>query len=60
MKKQNKDKSFRVVGVTTMIGLFTGLFFLYISVQILLATIVIGVGTGLVLTPVLPDRKSEI
>ena len=53
MKKRNINKSSWVVGATTMIGLLAGFFFLHISVQILLASIIIGVGTGLILTPVL-------
>lgn len=59
MKNRYDYKNSRVVAVTAAIGLFTGLFFLHISVQILLASVLIGIGVGLILTPVFQSKTSK-
>ncbi len=59
MKTNNEIKSVRTVASTTFVGFLVGLFFLHISVQILLASVMIGIGIGLVLTPVSQNSQPE-
>ena len=47
------DKSTWVIGGTTLIGLGVGFIFLKASVLIFVASILIGVGVGLVLAPLI-------
>ncbi len=53
LKEQNrrKDRSSWVIGGTTMIGLGVGFIFLQASVLLFMASIVIGIGLGLVIAP---------
>ena len=58
-KTKNADKSSWVIGGTTMIGLGVGLIFLQTSVLIFMASLIIGIGAGLVIAPLIPSKKSE-
>jgi len=55
MNKKNKkdDKSTWVIGGTTLIGVGVGFIFLKTSGLILVASILIGIGAGLVLAPLI-------
>lgn len=59
-KRTNEDKSSWAIGGTTMIGLGVGLIFLKTSVLIFVASLIIGIGAGLVIVPIISlGRKSE-
>ncbi len=61
-KKKNEEKSNWAIGGTTMIGLGVGLIFLQTSVLIFIASIISGVGLGLIIAPILSlfeKRKTE-
>lgn len=55
MEKKNKkeEKSSWAIGGTTMIGVGVGLIYLQTSVLIFVASIIIGIGAGLIITPIL-------
>jgi len=62
MKKKEfyEEKSSWAIGGTTMIGVGVGLIYLQISVMIFVASIIIGVGAGLIIAPVISlFEKSE-
>jgi len=62
MKTQNtktNDKSSWAIGGTTMIGLGVGLIFLKTSVLIFMASLIIGIGTGLIIAPLLSKRNNQ-
>ncbi|MGQ8337041.1 hypothetical protein ACUNWD_10865 [Sunxiuqinia sp. A32] len=50
MKKKNEYKNTWIIGSTTMLGLGIGFIFLQNSVQIFAASLIIGIGVGLVVT----------
>ena len=52
-KKKKEEKSNWAIGGTTMIGLGFGLIYLQTSVLIFIASIIMGVGLGLIIVPVL-------
>ena len=52
-KNKNEEKSNWAIGGTTMIGLGVGLIYLQTSVLIFVASLIIGVGAGLIIAPVL-------
>lgn len=52
-KNQNEEKSNWAIGGTTMIGLGVGLIYLQTSVLIFIASLIIGIGAGLVIAPVI-------
>jgi len=56
-KKKKDDKSEWIIGGTTIIGLGIGFIFFKTSVYIFLACLLIGVGVGLVLTPIIAKIK---
>jgi len=56
MEKKN-DKSNWVIGGTTLIGIGVGLIFLKTSALFFVASILIGIGSGLVLSPFVPREK---
>lgn len=61
-KNKNEEKSNWAIGGTTMIGLGVGLIYLQTSVLIFVASLIIGVGAGLIIAPVLSlfeKNKSE-
>lgn len=55
----NKDKSSWAIGGTTLIGLGVGLIFLQTSVLAFLASLFIGLGAGLVIAPIISNKKKE-
>ncbi len=52
-KTKNEEKSNWAIGGTTMIGVGIGLIYLQTSVLIFVASIIIGVGAGLIVAPIL-------
>jgi len=59
-KRSNDNKSSWAIGGTTMIGLGVGLIFLKTSVLIFVASLIIGIGAGLVIVPIISGgRKYE-
>ncbi len=63
MNKINKenDKSTWVIGGTTLIGIGIGFIFLFLKQSSLLfvASILIGIGVGLVITPLISREKDK-
>jgi len=51
--KTGGDRSTWVIGGTTLVGVGVGLIFLQSSVLIFVASILIGIGAGLVVTPII-------
>jgi hypothetical protein len=60
MEKTNEkqDKSTWAIGGTTLMGIGIGLIFIKTSPLIFFASILIGIGLGLVITPII-SRKTE-
>ena len=63
MKKMNKtnkkdDKSSWAIGGTTLIGIGVGFIFLQTSALLFAASILIGIGLGLVIAPIISSKKS--
>ena len=58
-KKKKDDKSSWAIGGTTMIGLGVGLIYLQTSVLIFIASLIIGIGVGLVLVPILSCKQMD-
>ena len=58
MEKQ-RDKSTWVIGGTTLIGVGVGFIFLETSVLLFVASILIGIGAGLVLAPLVKGDKGQ-
>ena len=56
-KKTNEDKSSWAIGGTTLIGLGVGLIFLKTNVLIFIASLIIGIGAGLIITPMISKAK---
>lgn len=56
---KNEDKSSWAIGGTTMIGLGVGLIYLQTSVMIFIASLIIGIGVGLVIIPIISCKKFE-
>lgn len=52
-KAKKEEKSSWAIGGTTMIGVGVGLIYLQTSVLIFVASIIIGVGAGLIVAPIL-------
>jgi len=52
-KNRNEEKSSWAIGGTTMIGLGVGLIYLQTSVLIFIASLIIGIGAGLIIAPIL-------
>jgi len=52
-KNKKEDKSNWAIGGATMIGLGVGLIYLQTNVLIFVASIIIGVGAGLIVAPIL-------
>ncbi len=59
MIKTNRknDKSAWAIGGTTLIGIGVGFIFLKESPLIFVASILIGIGLGLVITPIISSKK---
>jgi hypothetical protein len=60
MNKTNgkDDKSSWAVGGTTLIGIGVGFILLKTSVLLFVASILIGIGLGLVIAPIISGKKS--
>jgi hypothetical protein len=52
------DKSSWAIGGTTLIGIGVGFIFLRTSALFFVASILIGIGLGLVIAPIISSRKS--
>ena len=61
MNKTNKkdDKSTWVIGGTTLIGIGIGFIFLKTSALLFVASILIGIGFGLVITSLISSKNRE-
>ena len=61
MNKTNKkdDKSAWVIGGTTLIGIGVGFIFLKTSALLFVASILIGIGFGLVITSLISRKNRE-
>jgi hypothetical protein len=59
MDNANKknDRSTWIIGGTTLIGLGVGFIFLKSSPLIFIASLLIGIGVGLVLAPIISGKK---
>ncbi len=53
----DSDRSTWVIGGTTLVGLGVGLIFVRTSVLVFVASILIGIGAGLVITPLISRRQ---
>ena len=58
-KTKKEEKSSWAIGGTTMIGLGIGLIYLQTSVLIFVASIIIGIGAGLIVAPILSLFEKE-
>ena len=56
---KNDDKSTWVIGGTTLIGIGVGFIFLRTSILFFVASILIGIGSGLVITSLISREKNE-
>jgi len=56
---KNDDKSTWVIGGTTLIGIGVGFIFLRTSILFFVASILIGIGSGLVITSLISRKKNE-
>jgi len=59
MRNKKDDKSTWAIGGTTLIGLGVGFIFLQASALFFVASILIGIGLGLVITPIISSRKGQ-
>jgi cyanate permease len=59
MTTKKEDKSSWAIGGMTMIGIGVGLIFVQTSPILFIASILIGIGLGLVITPFISDRKEQ-
>lgn len=55
---KSNNKSTWVIGGTTLMGLGVGLIFLQTSALLLVASILIGIGLGLVIAPIVSSKNS--
>jgi hypothetical protein len=56
---KKEDKSSWAIGGTTLIGVGVGLIFIQSSPILFVASILIGIGLGLVITPIISYRKEQ-
>ena len=59
MKNKIDDKSTWAIGGTTLIGLGVGFILLPISGLLFVASILIGIGLGLVITSMISNKKGQ-
>ncbi len=57
MKNKKEDRSTWVIGGTTLIGIGVGFIFLQSSPLLFVASILIGIGLGLVIVPFIPKKN---
>jgi hypothetical protein len=55
---KRNDKSTWVIGGTTLMGIGVGLIFLQTSALLFVASVLIGIGLGLVIAPIVSGRNS--
>jgi len=58
-ENKKEEKSNWAIGGTTMIGLGVGLIYLQTSALIFLASLIIGIGAGLVIVPIISCKKYD-
>jgi len=60
MNQTNKkdDKSSWAIGGTTLMGIGVGFIFLQTSALLFVASVLIGIGVGLVIAPIISSKKS--
>lgn len=59
MASKNEDRSTWAIGGTTMIGVGVGLIFIQSSAILFIASILIGIGLGLVITSLLSRSRVQ-
>ena len=59
MAHKKDDKSTWVIGGTTLIGIGVGFIFFTTSALLFVASILIGIGVGLVITPLISRKNRE-
>ena len=59
MTTKKEDKSSWAIGGTTLIGVGVGLIFIQASPILFVASILIGIGLGLVITPIISNKKEQ-
>ena len=57
MKNKKEDRSTWAIGGTTIIGIGVGFIFLHDSPLLFVASIMIGLGVGLVIVPFIPKKN---
>ncbi|MBN2030763.1 hypothetical protein JW824_11020 [bacterium] len=57
--EKKEDKSTWAIGGTTLIGIGVGFIFLQKSALLFVACVLIGIGLGLVITPIISRKKEE-
>jgi len=57
MAKNKKDKSGWAIGGTTLIGIGVGFALLHISALWFIAAILVGIGVGLIIDPMVTKKK---
>ena len=60
MTNKIDDKSSWAIGGTTIIGIGVGFIFLHTSALLFVASMMIGLGLGLVIAPIISSRKGRI
>ena len=58
-KAKNEDKSTWVIGGTTLIGIGIGFIFIKTSALLFVASVLIGIGMGLVITSLISSKNRE-
>ena len=56
---KKNDRSTWIIGGTTLIGLGVGFIFVKTSPLIFIASLLIGIGVGLVITPIISGKKGS-
>jgi len=59
MKNKKEDRSTWAIGGTTIIGIGVGFIFLQSSPLLFVASIMIGLGVGLVIVPFIPKKNEK-
>ena len=59
MKNKKDDRSSWIIGGTTMIGIGIGFIFLQTSPLLFVASILVGIGLGLVIVPLISRNNSN-
>lgn len=57
--KKKEDRSTWAIGGMTLVGVGVGLIFVKTAPLVMVASILIGLGLGLVITPLISRRKAE-